>query len=123
MKFWKNIINTLKPHSGIRENAPVPDKAMLKAPGLSNPSQTSNQDVYAYQVQSWDPETHPQGRGRSYLVQDIEYDGTNLDVTYNDGFKARYDGITPEQARDFATAPSKGRWAHNNLWKKPYKQI
>lgn len=119
MNFFNRMNKVIK-------NAPdsfAPGDRYLKEPGLSNPSQTSNQDVYAYDVISWNSETHPSGRGRSFLVKDIEYDGTNLDVTYNDGFKARYKGITPQQARDFVQSDSKGRWVHKHLWKLPYEAV
>lgn len=73
---------------------------------------------------SWNPETHPKGEGSSFLVNDIHYDpGTKkLTVTYRDGFTAIYDNITVEQAKDFITTDSKGRWAHKHLWNKPYKR-
>lgn len=123
MKFWKNIVNSLKPHNGIRENAPVPDKALLKAPGLSNPSQTSNQDVYAYDVKSWLPELHPNGMENSSYIEDIEFTNGKLDVKFRNGFKAEYDNIDPQKAREFATAPSKGRFFNQNIRGIPYKAV
>jgi hypothetical protein len=92
-----------------------------KSDGQSNPKQTGNR-ISAYDVQSWNPETHPEGRGRSLLVQDINYDDGHLSVTYNDGFTAGYEGISPEQAKDFVTSDSKGRWALKHLWDLPYKK-
>lgn len=104
--IWNKIINMLKP----------------KIKSYPTLSATSNQDTYAYDVQSWNPETHPEGRGRSKLVKDIEYTNGKLDVTYNDGFKAEYDA-TPQEAKDFVTSDSKGRYALRNLWNRPYKEI
>lgn len=80
------------------------------------------QEIDIKDAHSWNPETHPNGQGSSYLVNDIHYDpGTSkLTVTYRDGFTAVYDGISAEQARDFATSDSKGRWAHRNLWPRSY---
>lgn len=73
---------------------------------------------------SWLPATHPEGEGSSYLVDDIHYDPAThkLTVKYRDGFVAIYDDITLAQAKDFITAPSKGRWAHANLWNRKYKR-
>ena len=51
------------------------------------------------------------------------FENGELIVTYQDGFRAKYDGITPEQVADFVKAPSKGRWAHQHLWKLPYQAV
>lgn len=82
-------------------------------------------DVAFYNAQSWNPETHPKGRGDSYLVQDVSYDAKSgkMDVTYRDGFTAEYDNIQPQQAQEFARADSKGRWALKHLWKLPYRGV
>lgn len=107
MKFFDNILRSIMgaPKNGLQT--------------VSTP--TSNQAIYVSNAQSWDPSTHPDGRGDSYLVDDIDYNKDDgLTVTYRDGFSAHYDGITPEQAKDFAQAPSKGHWALENLWNKPY---
>lgn len=76
-------------------------------------------------AQSWDPETHPDGRGDSHLVSTIDYDeqSGNLDVEYRDGFKARYENIDKETAEAFNRAPSKGRFALRKLWGLDYKPI
>lgn len=71
-------------------------------------------------AQSWDSQTHPEGIGDSQLVQDIDYKDGVLDVTYRDGYTARYSDVPPEEAKAFSQAPSKGRWALKNLWNKPY---
>ena len=106
-------------NQGVQTSVGIPTNNKV---GLGNASQTGNR-VSVYNAQSWNPETHPEGRGDSYVVQDITYDDGKLDVTYRDGFKAQYDGITPQEARDFAQADSKGRWAHAHLWDLPYKEI
>ena len=90
--------------------------------GRSNPQPTGNK-VYVANVQSWNAETHPEGRGDSYLVQDIDYNNGKLDVTYRDGFTAEYDNISPQDAKDFAQTDSKGRWALKHLWDLPYKKV
>ena len=91
--------------------------------GRSNPQPTGNV-VSVYNAQSWNKETHPEGMGNSYLVQDIDYDGKGtLDVTYRDGFTAEYNNISPDDAKDFAKADSKGRWALKHLWGLPYKKV
>lgn len=74
---------------------------------------------------SWNPETHPEGIGSSYLVQDINYDPNtqNLDVTYRDGFTARYDDMPLSMVKDFVSADSKGRWAHKHLFNRPYTGV
>lgn len=82
-------------------------------------------------AQSWNPTT---GRGKasgskgpSTWVQDIHYNNKNgegqLDVTFRDGFTARYNNIGPGTAKDFANSSSKGRWVHQNLKGKPYEGV
>jgi hypothetical protein len=101
----------------------VPLPASQAQIGRSNPQQTGN-TVSVYNAQSWNKETHPNGRGDSYLVDEINYDGNGtLDVKYRDGFTAEYDDISPQDAKDFAQADSKGRWALSHLWDKPYRQV
>lgn len=75
-------------------------------------------------VISWSVQTHPKGEGPSYLVQKIVYDPNTkiLLVTYTDNFTAKYDDIPKSDVSTFIASPSKGRWALQNLWKKPYKQ-
>lgn len=76
-------------------------------------------------AQSWNPETHPEGIGSSYLVNNIDYDPSTeeLDVQYRDGFTARYGDISLSQAKDFISADSKGRWALKNLWPRDYTRV
>lgn len=108
MSFFNNIL---------RQIAGAPKASM---PTVKTP--TSNQAVSVSNAQSWNPETHPDGRGDSQLVQDIDYNTKDgLTVTYRDGFTANYDGITPDEAKQFAQSDSKGRWALSHLWNKPYK--
>lgn len=85
-----------------------------------NPFTISNQNA-----QSWNTETHPDGRGPSYLVETIDYDEESgyLDVGYRDGFKARYKNIDPGLAKQFNAADSKGRFAQQHLFNLPYEAI
>lgn len=82
------------------------------------------QSISVSDAQSWNPETHPNGRGSSYLVDSFDYDGdkNELSVTYRDGFTAIYNGISSKEAKEFMSADSKGRWALRNLWNRPYKR-
>ena len=57
------------------------------------------------------------------LAKDIDYKNGKLDVTYNDGFTAEYDDISPDEVKDFVQNESKGRWAKAHLWDKPYKKV
>jgi hypothetical protein len=108
MGFFNNVLRSIA-------GAPKTDLATKSTP-------TSNQNIYVSNAQSWDPSTHPDGRGDSQLVQDIDYNTKDgLTVTYRDGFTATYDNITPEESKAFSQAPSKGKWALSHLWGKPYK--
>lgn len=82
-------------------------------------------ELYVANAQSWNPQTHPNGRGNSLLVEEIDYNGESQDLTvkYRNGFKAKYEGITPKQAQDFSSSDSKGRWALKNLWDRPYTAV
>lgn len=97
--------------------------------GPSNPAPgagtSSLQTIKVNNAKSWNKETHPNGKGPSQLVDDIIYDANSkeLIVTYRNGFTAKYSGITEQEANDFASADSKGRWALNNLWNKPYTEV
>ena len=92
---------------------------------VNAPAQQPTGNVSVQNAQSWNRETHPEGRGDSYLVDNIDYDASTgkLDVQYRDGFTAEYDNISPNEARDFSQADSKGRWARAHLWDLPYKKI
>ena len=118
MGFWNRIKKAMEKPIGASIPVPISNKPV----GRSNPQPIGNV-VMSYDVQSWAPDLHPNGRERSSLVQDIEYKNGKLDVTYNDGFTAEYDGITPQEAKEFAQDESKGRWARNHLWNKPYKEV
>lgn len=76
-------------------------------------------------VKSWNEETHPEGVNNSTWVNDIKYDAGSqqLVVTFRDGFRAQYDGITPTEAEDFRLASSKGRWVRNNLVGRAYTGV
>lgn len=109
MKWFNNVLRSIM-------GAPKEGLKTVETP-------SSSQTVSVQNAQSWNPETHPDGRGDSLLVTNIDYDKDDgLEVEYRDGFKAHYDGITPEQAKDFARADSKGRWALKNLWNRPYEE-
>lgn len=71
---------------------------------------------------SWDSATHPMGAGPSHLVDDIDYNNSTQDLTvkYRDGFTAVYHNMSRGDVYTFMTASSKGRWALNHLWNKPY---
>lgn len=73
-------------------------------------------------AQSWNPETHPKGRGDSLLVQDYSYDGKTkeLNITYRDGFNCTYDDVSIDSAKAFNEADSKGRYCLKHFWGKPY---
>lgn len=104
MKWLSNIFKGLKPNV------------------TTTTTPISSQAIYVSNAQSWDPSTHPDGRGDSQLVQDIDYNKDDgLTVTYRDGFTANYDNISPDEAKQFAQASSKGKWALSHLWGKPYK--
>lgn len=74
---------------------------------------------------SWNKETHPEGEGSSYLVNNIDYDPSTKDLTvqYRDGFTAKYSDIPLETAKDFVTSSSKGRFAHQHLFNLPYEAV
>lgn len=82
----------------------------------------NNGNIKVENATSWDPETHPRGAGPSYLVDDINYNENTKDLTvkYRDGFVAVYHNMSRGDVYTFATASSKGRWAHNHLWDLPY---
>lgn len=84
---------------------------------------TTSPSLHQKDVVSWEKETGHDKAEASFLVKDIDYENGELIVTYQDGFRAKYDGITPEQVADFVKAPSKGRWAHQHLWKLPYQAV
>lgn len=73
-------------------------------------------------AQSWNKETHPDGKGSSFLVNNIDYDPSTEDLTvqYRNGFTAKYDDVSASEAKDFTTSDSKGRWALANLWNRSY---
>lgn len=85
----------------------------------------SGGDLDIRNAQSWNKETHPNGPGPSQLVKRIDFDkdGEHLDVTYRDGFRARYDFDDENKVMQFAKADSKGRWALKHLWLLPYEQV
>ena len=114
--FIKKILNGLTGQPDYEEMAADVQQRKLNY----NPFTISNQNA-----QSWNTETHPDGRGPSYLVATIDYDAEsgNLDVEYRDGFKARYKNIDPDLAKAFNEADSKGRFAKQHLFNLPYEKL
>ena len=53
---------------------------------------------------------------KNYDGEELEIDSDVLENTI-----PTYDGITPDEAKQFAQSDSKGRWALSHLWNKPYK--
>ena len=82
----------------------------------------TNGNVHVSNATSWSKETHPNGPGPSNLVDDIDYneDTKDLTVKYRDGFVAVYHNMSRGDIWTFATAESKGKWALQHLWNKPY---
>jgi hypothetical protein len=119
MGMIRNILNRLAGKPDETKMAQMAQDVQQRKLNYS-PFTISNQNA-----QSWDPDTHPEGRGDSRLVSTIDYDAQskNLDVEYRDGFKARYENIDKETAEAFNRAPSKGRFALRNLWDLPYEEI
>jgi hypothetical protein len=119
MGMIRNILNRLAGKPDETKMAQMAQDVQQRKLNYS-PFTISNQNA-----QSWDPDTHPEGRGDSRLVSTIDYDAQskNLDVEYRDGFKARYENIDKETAEAFNRAPSKGRFALRNLWGLDYKEI
>lgn len=114
-----NIFKGLKDRIAKRKQKKAEEEYQKRA--IKNEPENTG-SVYVSNAQSWNPETHPEGRGNSYLVESIDYDGNNkkMDVTYRDGYTARYSDISKQEAQDFTRADSKGRWALKNLWDRPY---
>lgn len=122
MGLISNIFNSIK------KKFASPDYRKLRDEAAKNKQPLYKQRGFQYSnqnAQSWNPETHPEGRGDSLLVETIDYDeGTgNLDVQYRDGFKARYRNIDPDLVKQFNSADSKGRFALQHLWSLPYEEI
>ena len=125
---WKIPTNTFSLFS--RKTKPYYGKSLPAAK-----TETTKQLIEAYEVEednkgnihvdnatSWATTTHPDGAGPSKLVDDIDYnrDTKDLTVKYRNGFTAVYHNIEPGEAWTFASSASKGQWAHNHLWNKPY---
>lgn len=87
----------------------------------------SNDEIHIDNAQSWDPETDEKYRdghtGDSSLVAGIDYDDSSKELTvkWRDAFgydQTTYKDVPREVAEEFAQAPSKGRFAINELWNK-----
>lgn len=112
----------------IKKRFASPDYQKLRDEAAKNKQPLYKQQGFQYSnqnAQSWNPETHPDGRGDSYLVETIDYDEKTgyLDVQYRDGFKARYRDIDPELVKQFNSADSKGRFAKQYLFDLPYEEV
>jgi hypothetical protein len=70
------------------------------------------QDIHVENAQSWNYETHPEGIGPSYVVNNIDYNSETqlLTILLRDGSTFTYDNVERETVVDFVGADSKGRW-------------
>lgn len=93
--------------------------------GKNTQQKKNNFTILNYNPQSWATDIHPNGREHSSWVDGIEYTGDNnkLRVQFRGGATCEYDGITPDQAKAFNEASSKGRWVWRNLYNRPYKKV
>lgn len=93
-----------------------------KQPTPFSGKQVANTIFYVGNAKSWAPDIH-KGVEDSTLVKSVDYDERykTLTVVYRDGFKATYDDIEPEMAKEFIEDESKGRWALANLWSRKYR--
>lgn len=93
-----------------------------KQPTPFSGKQAANTIFYVGNAKSWAPDIH-KGIEDSTLVKSVDYDERykTLTVVYRDGFKATYDDIEPEMAKEFIEDESKGRWALANLWGRKYR--
>lgn len=119
MKFWGNVINSLKERKGEFDglNPKQLGKAITqtnkgKATKISNPTSwrtlnnEGNTDIGLTSGEAQEVE--------STAIRDIEYDPEtqNAKVRYTTG-NQQYDfPMTPEEYRDFLTSPSKGQWMY-----------
>lgn len=116
--FVKSLFNMDTEQPGYKIDPTANTKqAMKQRSMLADARPLSIRDAH-----SWNKETHPDGEGSSYLVNNIDYDPSTEDLTvqYRDGFTAKYDDISLSEAKDFITSDSKGRWAHANLFNRSY---
>jgi hypothetical protein len=109
-KMWK-AINNGKGKDKVVQIGNAVDKDADKVPHR----------LFDGDAKSWAPDIH-KGTEPSSLVKIIDYNSKDLTltVTYRDGFKATYHDISPEMAKEFSEADSKGRWALANLWDRDY---
>lgn len=123
MSFWDTIRNKMIQRK--IDKSEKTDSNFRNARYNSPQGSVTPQNVSVQNAQSWNAETHPEGRGDSQLVNNIDYDANtkNLEVEYRDGFKAQYGNISPAEAKEFSQADSKGRWALKHLWSLPYKKV
>lgn len=72
---------------------------------------------YDGNAKSWASDVHPNGTEPSTWVSVIDYDSSLLElkITFRDGTTCLYKDISPDMAKSFSEAPSKGRWVHENL--------
>ena len=117
------LINTL-----LNKLAGKPDSEKMSQMAQEVENRRLNYKPFTYSnqnAQSWNNETHPEGRGPSHLVSTIDYDeqSGNLDVGYRDGFQARYKNISPDLVKRFNDADSKGRFAKKNHFNLPYEEL
>lgn len=72
----------------------------------------ANDDIHVHNAQSWNYETHPNGIGPSYVVDDIDYDNDTkvMTVLLRDGATFTYENVDRETVVYFIESDSKGRW-------------
>lgn len=121
MSIWNKIKSELKTSLSTEPIAKQSDENVKKRMGQPQ----NNKNAFKIEnanAQSWNPETHPNGRGDSLLVADYSYDGDTkeLNVTYRDGFNCTYDNISEEEAKAFNSADSKGRFARAHFFNRAY---
>ncbi len=69
------------------------------------------------------PYTRPYAPRASQAVADLSYDSKsqNLFVTYTNGYKYRYSGVSSDTYYDFATTTSKGHFVNETIKKGGYQ--
>ena len=108
-KWFNNILRSLA--GTPKENLPT----------VQTPS--SSQAVYVSNAQSWNPETHPEGRGDSHYIEDIDYKDGVMDVKFRNGFEAELNNVDPNEVKDFVRSDSKGRFYNNHFADRPYTEV
>lgn len=109
MKWFNNVLRSIM-------GAPKENLQTVETP-------SSSQTVSVQNAQSWNPETHPDGRGDSLYIENIDYENGVMDVKFRNGFEAEYKDISPEEAKNFAQSDSKGRFFNAHFRDHPYTEV